>query len=78
MVYITCRSSHDSYVAHRNLYEVAGVLHRDVKPDNILIVSDDHNDVSGVVIDFDHSIRISDKSPYSNKKKIVGTIIISR
>jgi len=57
--------------AHRNLHDVAGILHRDVSVRNILINSEGAEGNRGILIDFDHSIRVGDTSPYSTKTKIV-------
>ncbi|KAF8584582.1 hypothetical protein K439DRAFT_1566433 [Ramaria rubella] len=61
---------HDALQAHRNLYEIAGILHRDIKPENILINPDGEEGSRGILIDFDHAIRVADTSPYSTKRKI--------
>ena len=75
-ILLVCRIiSDDNILAHRNLYEVAGILHRDIKPDNILINPRGVEGDRGVLIDFDHAIRTDDESPYSSKRKIVRTII---
>ncbi|HEV7737867.1 MAG TPA: hypothetical protein VGO47_10915 [Chlamydiales bacterium] len=59
-------------LAHWDLYEKAGVLHRDIKPANILIVPrEESSNPRGILIDFDHAIRIDDQSPYSEEKRIV-------
>ena len=65
--------SDDNVSAHRNLYEVGGILHRDIKPGNILINPRGVEGDRGVLIDFDHAIRTDNESPYSNKRKIVRT-----
>ncbi|KAF8584585.1 hypothetical protein K439DRAFT_1134675 [Ramaria rubella] len=61
---------HDALQAHRNLYEKAGILHRDIKPENILINPNGDEGNHGILIDFDHAIRVTDSSPYSTKRKI--------
>ena len=58
-------------VAHRRLHDVAGILHRDISIRNILINPDDIEGDRGILIDFDHAIRVGDISPYSTKTKIV-------
>ncbi|KIJ40545.1 hypothetical protein M422DRAFT_256519 [Sphaerobolus stellatus SS14] len=55
--------------AHRNLYEKAGILHRNVTPENILINPEDNKGNRGILANFDKAIRIDDKSPYSNLAK---------
>jgi serine/threonine protein kinase len=59
------------HVAHRNMYFVAGILHRDIKPGNILIYPEGEEGNRGILIDYDHAIRVTDTSPYSTKRKIV-------
>jgi hypothetical protein len=49
----------------------------DVKPGNILIHADGDDGDRGVLIDFDHAIRIDDTSPYSTKPKIVRNYPVS-
>ena len=58
-------------VAHRNIHDVAGILHRDISVRNILINSKGVEGNRGILIDFDHAIRVGDISPYSTKTKIV-------
>ena len=58
-------------LAHHRMYSVAGILHRDIKPGNILIYPDGKEGNRGVLIYYDHAIRITDTSPYSTKRKIV-------
>jgi hypothetical protein len=60
--------------AHRNLYEIAGILHRDVSVRNILINAGGEEGDRGILIDFDHAIRVGDTSPYSAKRKIVSFV----
>ena len=60
------------------MYSVAGILHRDIKPGNILIYPGGEEGNRGILIDYDHAIRIADTSPYSTKKKIVGDSLESR
>ena len=69
---ITIQSNLSVPVAHRNLHDVAGILHRDISIRNILINSEGVEGNRGILIDFDHSIRIGDTSPYSTKNKIVS------
>ena len=58
-------------LAHRRLYTVAGILHRDIKPGDILIYPDGEEGNRGIPIDYDHAIRIVDTSPYSTERKTV-------
>ena len=58
-------------VAHRNVHDMAGVLHRDISVKNILINVEGVEGDRGILIDFDHAIRVGDTSPYSTKTKIV-------
>ena len=59
------------FAAHRSVYSVAGILHRDIKPGNIIIFPEGEEGNRGILIDYDHAIRIADTSPYSTKRKIV-------
>ena len=54
------------------MHSVAGILHRDIKPGNILIYPEGEEGNRGILIDYDHAIRSADASPYSMKRKIVG------
>jgi serine/threonine protein kinase len=56
--------------AHRALHD-AGVLHRDISVSNILLNPKGEEGNRGVLIDFDHAIRIDNKSPYSTQLRIV-------
>ncbi|KAF8530000.1 hypothetical protein JB92DRAFT_557978 [Gautieria morchelliformis] len=61
---------HDAVLAHQQLYEVAGILHRDISIGNILINPGGVKGNRGILIDFDHAIRVGDTSPYSTKARI--------
>ena len=54
------------------MHSVAGILHRDIKPGNILINPAGEEGNRGILIDYDHAIRTADTSPYSTKRKIVS------
>ena len=64
------RATHQ-IAAHRNLHDVALILHRDISVRNILINPDGTEGDRGILIDLDHAIRVGDMSPYSTKSKIV-------
>ncbi|KAF8587455.1 hypothetical protein K439DRAFT_1630751, partial [Ramaria rubella] len=68
----------DAFQAHHNLYKVAGILHRDIKPGNIVINPDGDESNRGILIDFDHAIRVADQSAYSMKRKIGTHLFMSR
>ncbi|KAF8587439.1 hypothetical protein K439DRAFT_825968 [Ramaria rubella] len=68
----------DALQAHHNLYKVAGILHRDIKPGNIVINPDGDESNRGILIDFDHAIRVADQSAYSMKRKIGTHLFMSR
>ncbi|KAF8488454.1 hypothetical protein JB92DRAFT_3016664, partial [Gautieria morchelliformis] len=61
---------HDAVLAHRQLHEVAGILHRDISAGNILINPHGLQGNRRFLIDFDHAIRVGDTSSYSTKKRI--------
>jgi serine/threonine protein kinase len=52
---------------------VAGILHRDISIGNILLNPGGADGNRGILIDFDHAIRVGDTSPYSTKASIVGS-----
>ena len=60
------------------MYSVAGILHRDIKPGNIIIYPEGEEGNRSILIDYDHAIRIADTSPYSTKRKIVGDLLESK
>ncbi|KIJ50807.1 hypothetical protein M422DRAFT_776795 [Sphaerobolus stellatus SS14] len=62
-------SFYDVVIAHRNLYEKTGTLHRNVTPENILINPEGNEGNRGILANFDKAIRIDDESPYSNLAK---------
>ncbi|KAF8485564.1 hypothetical protein JB92DRAFT_1553740 [Gautieria morchelliformis] len=51
---------HDAVLAHWQLHEVAGILHRDISLDSILINPGGAEGNCGILIDFDHAIRVGD------------------
>jgi len=57
--------------AHRNLHQVARILHRDISIRNILINPEGVEGDRGILIDFDHAIRLEEASRYSTMSKIV-------
>jgi len=61
-----------SKLAHKNLYQVAGVLHRDISLGNLLINSNGDAGDRGILIDFDNAVRIDDTSPYAQKYIVVS------
>jgi len=63
-------------VAHRKLHDVAGILHRDISVRNILINPVGVEGNRGILIDFDHAIRVRDTSPYSAKTKFLLPVLI--
>ncbi|KAF8583187.1 hypothetical protein K439DRAFT_1634618 [Ramaria rubella] len=69
---------YDALQAHHKLYKVAGILHRDVKPGNIVINPRGDEGNRGILIDFDHAIRVADESAYSMKRKIGTHLFMSR
>ncbi|KAF8522849.1 hypothetical protein JB92DRAFT_3110422 [Gautieria morchelliformis] len=60
----------DAVLAHRQLHDVAGILHRDISIGNILINPAGAEGNRGILIDFDHAIRVGDTSPYSTKGRL--------
>ncbi|KIJ46115.1 hypothetical protein M422DRAFT_778606 [Sphaerobolus stellatus SS14] len=62
----------DAVVAHRHLHNDAGILHRDISINNILINSNGEEGNRGLLIDLDHAIRVDNDSPYS-KIPLIGT-----
>ncbi|KIJ29803.1 hypothetical protein M422DRAFT_187936 [Sphaerobolus stellatus SS14] len=64
---------HDAVLAHRNLHQIAGILHRDISARNILINPHGSEGNRGILIDYDNAIRIDDESPYAKKSR-VGTL----
>ncbi|KAF8478768.1 hypothetical protein JB92DRAFT_3133895 [Gautieria morchelliformis] len=68
----------DAVLAHRELHEVAGILHRDISMGNILINSGGTEGNRGILIDFDHAIRVGDTSLHSTKRKIGTWRFMSR
>ncbi|KIJ37513.1 hypothetical protein M422DRAFT_33638 [Sphaerobolus stellatus SS14] len=63
---------HDAVLAHRNLHQIAGILHRDISIRNILIDSHGVEGSRGILIDFDNAVRVVDESLYAKKSR-VGT-----
>jgi len=63
---------HDAVLAHRQLYCVAGILHRDISHSNILIDAGASEGNRGILIDFNQAIRINNTPPYS-KCESMGT-----
>ncbi|KIJ52412.1 hypothetical protein M422DRAFT_776073 [Sphaerobolus stellatus SS14] len=63
---------HDAVLAHRNLYQIAGILHRDISIRNILINPEGEEGNRGILIDLDNAVRVGDKSEYATQTN-VGT-----
>jgi hypothetical protein len=57
--------------AHQQLHDVAGILHRNICPENILINPDGEEGSRGILIGLDHAIRLENKSDYSTQTKVV-------
>ncbi|KIJ50821.1 hypothetical protein M422DRAFT_244768 [Sphaerobolus stellatus SS14] len=60
----------DAAIAHRNIYEKAGILHRDITPENIMINADGEEGNRGFLIHFNRAIRIKGDSPYSDRTQL--------
>ncbi|KIJ57185.1 hypothetical protein M422DRAFT_773853 [Sphaerobolus stellatus SS14] len=58
---------YDAVKAHRQLHQVAGVLHRDISPNNILLNPGGAEGNRGILIDFDIAVRIDDNSEFATK-----------
>ncbi|KAF8520515.1 hypothetical protein JB92DRAFT_3094664 [Gautieria morchelliformis] len=69
---------HDAVLAHQQLHDVAGILHRDISIGNILLNPRGAEDNRGILIDFDHAIRVGDTSPYLTKRQIGTWRFMSR
>ncbi|KAF8480545.1 hypothetical protein JB92DRAFT_3041434 [Gautieria morchelliformis] len=63
----------DAVFAHRRLHDVAGILHRDISIENILINPGGAPGNRGILINFDYAIRVGDTSHTQPRSRLYGT-----
>ena len=58
--------------AHRKIFQISGILHRDISPRNILINPRGDDGDRGIIIDFDNAISVDNCSLYAKESIVVS------